>query len=124
MPRREYTGRFPCGEPGCREVAFFVYDLKRDYTDAQRRYSETPWRCIRHSRPDEVLSVGNRVRETVLTASKLIRGGRPLSGLFWLAAGSTSGSGFTSGPGFKAFASDFPEGTQIRIRVEVVLPDA
>jgi hypothetical protein len=27
-----------------------------------------------------------------------------------------------SGPGFKAFASDFPEGTVVRVTAEVVLP--
>lgn len=156
MTRREYLGNWPCGQDGCRERARFVYDLKRDYQDAYKRYAAEPWRCTRHSRPAEVLSTENVRRELVLTASRvpysgyermvadyeryqanatgyagLYRGPRKpteedrwLKGLFWIGEGESSGSGFTFGPGFKAFATDFPEGTQLRITAEVVIPDA
>lgn len=155
MPRREYLGNWPCGEPGCRERARYVYDLKRDYTEAYQRYAAEPWRCTRHTRPDEVLSANNPIRRVTLTATKVRTGWydrdlaayerymanppersygwRPtkpdpknefLDGLYWTAEGERPGSGFTYGPGFKAFGRDFPEGTKLIVTAEVVLPDA
>ncbi|GAA0720209.1 hypothetical protein GCM10010199_25560 [Dactylosporangium roseum] len=45
-----------------------------------------------------------------------------LPGMYWLPEGGTSGSGFTFGPGFKAHADDFPEGTRLVITAQVLLP--
>ncbi len=37
-------------------------------------------------------------------------------GLYW------DSMGFVHGPGFRAFAKDFPEGTVIRVTAEIILP--
>jgi hypothetical protein len=41
-------------------------------------------------------------------------------GLFW----SKARSGLTSGPGFKAFAVDFPAGTILRVTAEIIFPES
>lgn len=140
MGRREYHGNWPCGEAGCRERARFVYDLQRDYAEAGRRYAKDPWRCTRHTDPESVLGLDRLSIQATATASRVkfsgyeaalaryVPGGwgsppkEYLDGLFWVGAGMSSG--FTFGPGFKAFADDFPEGTKLVITVEAVLPDA
>lgn len=143
MTRREYHGNWPCAESGCRERARYVYDTRRDYDDAARRYAKDPWLCTRHTKPHELLGLANRLIRAEAVASKVAtsdyerrlgeyeravaRGSnfahRPaefLDGLFWQGAGLRSG--FTCGPGFKAFATDFPEGTKLVITAEIVLP--
>lgn len=50
-----------------------------------------------------------------------------LLGLFWvkesrLVENNPSGNGFVWGPGFKAYAKDFPEGTRVTITAEVLVP--
>lgn len=141
MGRREYFGNWPCAENGCTERGRYVYDTQRDYADAVRRYAKDPWRCSRHTKPEEVLGLDRlRVVATATATRVKFSGyadalaryqagngwGRPpseyLDGLFWTGAGMSSG--FTFGPGFKAYADDFPAGTKLVITVEVVLPDA
>lgn len=153
MARREYFGRYPCAEPTCRERADFVYTLRREQVESAAYYAKNPWRCTRHYKPNEVLGLDNREIRVELTASRvrsssydrdvanyerLMAGPmsawspypprKPdprreyLDGLFWLGGGFDSG--FTHGPGFKAFAKDFPEGTKIHIVVTVEVPDA
>lgn len=140
MSRREYVGEWPCGEAGCRERARIVYDLQRGYAEASRRYARNPWRCTRHTNPETVLGRDRLTIQAAATASRVkwsgyeaalaryVPDGRSsppkeyLDGLFWVGAGMSSG--FTFGPGFKAFADDFPEGTELVITVEAVLPDA
>lgn len=116
MARRRgpYTHRVECAENGCREVAHFEYDRRDDY--ARLASSTLGWRCVRHSRAEQVLSVENRSRETVLTV-------RPMEGCRGK-LGFNGSNGFMSGPGFKAFAGDFPEGTRIRITAQVELEQA
>jgi hypothetical protein len=144
MPRREYNGNWPCAENGCRERARYVYDTRRDFDEAARRYAKDPYLCVRHSKTGEVLGVGNLVVRAETVASRVPYGGyerrladyeqavargsefarKPdefLPGLFWTGAGLKSG--FTHGPGFKAFADDFPEGTKLVITAEIVLPE-
>lgn len=147
MPRREYTGNWPCRQPGCREQGFYIYDTQRDYREAARRYAEKPWVCTRHTQPEQVLSVENSSRQVEITASRLRTPGYErdlalyearkfpylygdstppaefLPGLFWTGGGVLT-SGLTDGPGFKAFANDFPEGTRLRVTVEVLPPAA
>lgn len=108
------TVRFKCGHEGCNEFAIYdTYDRKHSI-ELQKRYGNGKWRCSRHSHPEEVLSLTNLSRTKVLTAFK-----EP-SGLYW---GQEKGSsGFTFGPGFKAYADDFPEGTIIEIIATIRLP--
>jgi hypothetical protein len=143
MARREYTGNWPCREPGCRERGFYIYDTQRDYQEAARRYAKTPWVCTRHSRPEQVLGQDNPARTVEVVASRIrfsdydrrmaeyraavARGSmfahEPaefIPGLYWTGAGFSNG--FAHGPGFMAFANDFPEGTRLRVTVEVLPP--
>ncbi|PXW76007.1 hypothetical protein C7451_106171 [Blastomonas natatoria] len=114
MSRREWTLIFNCGHEGCTERATYRYPTRRDLVSSyeSKNYSNGRWRCVRHTRPNEVLGIDNLAtcHETVLEERSY--------GKFW------GNSGFIHGPGFKAFADDFPPGTKIIVRAEVVLPDA
>lgn len=78
------------------------------------RRRQKPWYCTRHTRPEEVLTESNAVREHVLEVYEMSYG------KFWRAAGTDqSGSGFTYGPGFKAFADDFATGTRLIVTARI-----
>lgn len=98
---RPKTYRVRCAEPECREIGFFEYERASDKPPGD-------WRCSRHVRPDDVLSAASPVRSRVLTVVELDHG------LFWH-DGSRVGSGFEYGPGFRAWARDFPPGTTLTI---------
>ena len=119
MSRREAIHRAQCAEPRCGEITFWTYANQSDRRDHLRRLAETPWRCTRHTQPDRVLSVENATREYVVTATRLLH--LP-DHLFWIADDEKSGSGFTFGPGFKAFAKDFPEGTRLVVTARIETP--
>lgn len=119
MSRRKYTLRWSCAEEGCREFDFSEVSYKADYIDAQRRQRANPWKCLRHDHPEAVLSPTNRERTFVITSGKSERHPH-LDNLFWDRPFTT---GFTSGPGFKAYADDFPEGTKIIVTTRVELPE-
>jgi hypothetical protein len=110
------TGRYRCADETCREIGFFDYDTKaRQREHARELHQRGGWRCTRHTRPDEVLSLDapTRTRVVILTAERSRRF-PDLTELFWREEGRDDvGSGFTSGPGFKAWAKDFPEGTRL-----------
>lgn len=106
---RSMSLRKTCTEPGCKEFGLYT-DLTRE---AYNRLARQPWACVRHTRPDENLSLTNRKRETVYE-NRQIDG----LGLFW-----NGSSGFMHGPGFKAFAEDFPAGAKIRVTAEVISDD-
>lgn len=119
-----YTARFQCAEPGCREMSYREYDRSADRNADYARERKHPFKCIRHKRPDEHLNPDNLTTTSTLTAQKVpsrSREGEYLSGLFWK-EGDRSGSGFVYGPGFNAYASDFPEGTQLIVTTRIVLP--
>jgi hypothetical protein len=145
MPKREYRSLARCANDGCREHTTFYYDRRADQIDGDRHRRDSPWRCTRHTNPEQMLGADNQVREVVLVASKvrshryeqnladyeraLARNSmfarKPdefLDGLFWLAEGATSGSGFTYGPGFMAYATDFPEGTRLVVTARIEVP--
>ena len=73
-------------------------------------YSNGRWRCVRHSQPDEVLSAENPETTCELTVEQK-PGGRYFGNF-----------GFVHGPGFKAFAKDFPEGTKIVVTATLIPP--
>jgi hypothetical protein len=76
-----------------------------------KNYSNGRWFCVRHSKPNEVLSLENRE-----TCAELISEERPYGRYF-------GNFGFVHGPGFKAFAKDFPAGTKIIVTARLVLPE-
>lgn len=109
---REHTVRFKCGHPGCDEVGIFSCSTRAESADLQRRYHPDRWRCVRHTRPDEVLGTSNLRREQVQTVFAEKHGN------YW--GTEKAVTGFIFGPGFKAYACDFPAGTRIRITAEIL----
>lgn len=101
-----------CAEPGCRERAFYeVRTMKED-----RELRSKPWRCMRHTRPEEVLSPENATRTQTLEVYE-----RPY-GKFWRRVGDKhGGTGFTHGPGFKAFAADLPVGAKLIVEAHLAV---
>jgi hypothetical protein len=115
MSQRIYVSRFPCAHAGCNEYAHYEDHTRAEQAKTYKTYGGGKWRCVRHSNPDSVLSPTNTVRITELKSEQKFYDGKPL-GIYW------GHSGFVSGPGFRAFAADFPEGTVLRITAEIVLP--
>lgn len=111
--RRKYYLRKRCAHPGCCESANYEYDTQHEYLKSSMHKRE--WRCTRHSDPDALLSAENTERAEVLTATE--------SGnhLYWH-DGERLGSGLALGPGFKAFAKDFPKGTRLIVTARIELP--
>lgn len=109
MARRQYVIRAECQHPGCKEVARFEADTRKEQEEIYKRHGRN-WLCTRHTRPEEVLSPANLVRSTELESRQ------ETYGRFF------GHSGFVSGPGFKIYAEDFPAGTKLRVTAEVILP--
>ncbi len=115
MPRREYAARMKCGHPGCEEIAHYTFDRRADQSAHLKRYWPDKYRCTRHTQPDEVLMPENLKRELTMQIFD-----EP-HGRFW---GTTRAwNGVVYGPGFKAYAKDFPPGTMLRVTAEIILPD-
>lgn len=106
--------RATCGHAGCTEFARYEADNRKHYIDLSNRYGNGQWLCVRHSRPNEVLS---QTDTKVVNEMKVIES---RGALYW--GKETASSGFAHGPGFKAFAGDFPEGTVLRITAEIITP--
>lgn len=56
MSRREYTIRLACTFEGCKERSFTTATTRREETEIRQQYQRSPYRCVRHTNPDEVLS--------------------------------------------------------------------
>ncbi|WP_280393096.1 hypothetical protein [Nocardia wallacei] len=111
MSRREYTIRFKCAEDGCGEWYYSVAPTRREEAETRSYYAKRPWRCTRHTKPDEVLTPDNPERRTEITVEA------KQFGHSW------GYSGLVSGPGFKAFADDFPPGTRLIVTARIELPE-
>lgn len=113
MARRDWPLMFTCAQDGCSERVTYRYATRRDLSESfeLKNFSNGRWRCTRHTRPDEVLSSDNRI-----TRAELVLEQKPHGKYF-------GNSGFISGPGFKAFAKDFPPGTRLIIEASLVLPE-
>lgn len=102
-----------CAHPDCREHAYYEVRTKAEDLELRRK----PWLCVRHSRPDAVLSNESPAKRQVLVSYE-----EPY-GRFWRPEGSEKGgSGFAHGPGFKAFADDFPAGTRLVVESRLEFP--
>lgn len=121
MSRRLVTHRARCAHTGCVEAAHYEYGSLREREAHAKTLREHPWRCTRHTAPDEVLSDTNTERTTILIATP--GDGYSADTLFWCEEGSErNGSGFTHGPGFKAYAADFAPGTRMEVTARVLPP--
>lgn len=117
---RERLTNWKCAEPGCREAVHYAYTSQREYGEMWKRQSEHPWRCSRHSHPEQVLGLDNTTTEYIVTAQP----SEGASGLYWTAPDGKRRSGFTFGDGYKAFAGDFPQGTRLIVTARIELPDS
>jgi hypothetical protein len=116
MAKRQHIFTARCGHESCKECGHYNAATNAEYSDLSKRYGNGKWRCVRHSMPESVLSITNNIR-TQDMVNKPVLYDEKLLGLFW-----DGSSGFLSGPGFRAFAKDFPEGTVLRVTAEVILP--
>ncbi len=126
MSRRgPYITTRVCAQEGCNERQHFSYRTLADQRDAQHfRKGMAPWKCSRHNRPEQVLTPDNLERTQVCVA-EFGKGKYIEDKLFWTGDGAdgTLTSGFTFGPGFKAYAKDFPPGTRLVITARIEMPE-
>ena len=111
------TVNVKCGHSGCSKYGHYGADNNKDRTRIHKKYGNGKYRCCRHTSPDKVLGVNNLKRQVTFVADKSKKYPK-LPELFW-----DDGNGFTHGPGFMAYANDFPEGTKLIITAEIVLPE-
>jgi hypothetical protein len=126
MARRGVLHRDVCAQPGCNETSFTQFDTQRDYREfLQRRNARgDKYRCQRHRDPNANLRPDNLTTTHVVTATVAYGfNGEPLDGLYWYPEGGKTGSGFTFGPGFNAYAEDFPEGTKLVVTARIEIPE-
>jgi hypothetical protein len=107
--RRDWLLRVVCSHPECREGATYRFDTKRDLNESHTLKTRATWKCVRHTDPERVLSTSNAQTVYAETSSR-----GPAGRLYW-----GGRSGFVYGPGFKAWADDFPEGARIVITARV-----
>lgn len=117
MARRTISEVVRCAEDGCRETAYYEHANQREAREALQWRAKFPYRCSRHTRPDEVLAEDSPERVGVLTVHE------ESYGRFWLGEHDKSGSGSAHGPGFKAFAKDFPPGTRLVVTARIEPPE-
>lgn len=121
MSRREYPIREVCAEPECREQWFSYASTQRDYRAAKQRWRERPYRCMRHSNVDQLLTPTALSRTCVLVARRR-DADRPDSPMYWHIGDKHEGA-YVRGPGHLAYAEDFPEGTVLVITADIGIPD-
>lgn len=120
--KRGKVASYVCASQPCGETGYFSYSNREQGMDLQRRYSGK-WKCIRHTKPEEVLTRANPHREMIKTLTLGPSGNGP--GLYWIPQdGGGMVSGFAYGDGWKAFHEDFPAGTRIVVRttIDVEIP--
>lgn len=140
MARREYHVRIGCAQKGCGETQHFYPTTRADEARIYAGNDKSPWKCNRHAQPEENLRPGNEETVQVLVATRVKRkldrweaayrqpvdcdpGYAWLDGLFWCPEGGPQhGSGFEFGPGFNAYASEFPEGTRLVVAARIEYP--
>jgi hypothetical protein len=105
--------RVQCGHEGCTKTTDIESRTRREQSEDFKRYGNGKWRCERHRRHEEVLSPTDRKRVTDWSVHEVPHG------KYW-----QKQTGVVYGPGFRAFAADYPEGTIIRVTAEIILPEA
>lgn len=118
------TVHVKCGQPGCGEYTFFRYENKKDSIENYKYRKD--WKCTRHTKPNEVLTVENLTinlekKFVALPSEDTVL--KNTDHKFWW-SNDKIGSGFVSGTGYKAWAKDFPKGTKLIVKVtaEIILP--
>lgn len=118
MARGPHTWSLVCAADGCRETAHFESPTLRDRRDSMAHYVEHPYKCYRHSKPNEVLSADNPHVTTVLVRVDESYGRKK-----FLSEDGTQGGGLLHGPGWRVIAADFPPGTKLTVTATIELPE-
>lgn len=111
MSRRGYRNTLHCSHPGCAETSSTVYDTRKD--EARGYEYRRTWKCIQHMAGEAHMTPANARRELTLTVYE-----EPF-GKFW----APIQNGFAHGPGFQAFAKDFPVGATLVVTATLAMPE-
>jgi len=116
--KRQYYLRIKCTDKDCKEYSNYAYDTQREYALGYKRHNNK-WTCVRHTSPNELLSMSNMKTEQVLTCIELFYSGDKTQsiGHYWQKSEDLGTdkcqSSFQYGNGYKAYADDFPIGTTL-----------
>lgn len=122
MPRGDYRQTIHCAERPCPEKIIYHHETRRDEAASVKDQQARPWKCSRHSKPAEVLGTGQETLTSVMTAVPRPNAARWESVLIWAGPGWPFLSDNVHGPGFRAFAGDWPEGTRLEITARILPP--
>lgn len=107
-----------CEADGCREVDRIECRSQHEYVETALIYRNRPYFCSRHQPTNLKPDSPERHVVIVCEHADVKKYPRLQDEHFW-----SDGSGFTYGPGFNAYAEDFPLGAKIHIRISVELPN-
>lgn len=110
--RRKWTEVCKCGHHGCGEVYVFEYPSYKIFCRNVPR--KTPWICSKHRDLEALICEASKSKTIEMEVYA-----EPY-GKFW----SQIKNGFASGPGFRAFAEDFPVGTKLIVTATAIYPEA
>ena len=82
MSKRDKTIRVFCGHEGCHEMGFYSYENRKEYIELESKYGNSKWRCVRHTHPEDVLSIDNPITQKTVISGKSKRYPE-LKELFW-----------------------------------------
>jgi hypothetical protein len=122
VPRGDYRQTIKCAEQPCPEKVTYHHQTRADEAASLKSQQESPWKCTRHSRPDEVLGRGRETLAGVMTVTFRPEARSWEPSLIWTGPGFPFVSDEISGPGFRAFAGDWPEGTRLEITARILPP--
>lgn len=122
MPRGSYRQMIVCAGPGCAKTVTYRHETRRDEAASVKSLRERPWKCPRHLWPDEVLGPGRETLTGVMTVTPRPEAARWEPPAIWVGPGFPFVSDEISGPGFRAFAGDWPEGTRLKITARILPP--
>lgn len=122
MPRGDYRQTIFCAERPCSEKVIYHHLTRADEAAAIKDQALRPWKCVRHFKPSEVLGPERPEITSVMTAVPRPNPSRWESPLIWAAPGWLRRSDKVDGPGFLAFAGDWPEGTRLEITARILPP--
>lgn len=123
MPRGDYRQMIHCADQPCPEKVVYHHETRRDEAASIKDQQARPWKCIRHSKPGEVLTPERQEITSVMTAVPRPNASRWESRRIWDAPGWLRQSDKIDGVGFMAFADDWPEGTRLEITARILPPE-
>jgi hypothetical protein len=123
MPRGNYRQTIRCAGPGCGETVTYRHGTRADEAASVKSQRESPWKCPRHLWPDQVLGRGREVIAGAMTVIARPDARNWETPRIWEAPGWPFRSDSISGPGFRAFASDWPEGTRLEVTARILPPE-